>query len=543
MRTFVSHKTIHLMLSIFLGIFSFWYLNFQVQRLAGWYIDDAGISFSYARNLLSWSLVHQIGAEPVEGFSNPLWVFITALVMRVLSNDIELLRTMSWFFIILTYARLMMSARNDYTTIFIHSLCIFLLATNPSIIIWSFSGLENSLYLLLGTEMLLRLCRVSHGITFRDAAWAGVASAGLLLTRPDGVLYAPLYAIVCIILHKKAALTRWKPVLISLLLPVVALLSYLLFRLSYFGDLFPNTYYAKGLPFTTRLFDFLTVSVELITLLRELMQGCFSLRADFLIFVPVAFLIYRYRKDDELVRRLYPIAIFLVCALFIYLYLPGDWMPELRFATLFFLPLYMFSSMLIMRIPSNWKYLGLMVCLFFSVRGSMVRMDFFMDNKPISIDEVKDRNHYFTNWAKKLNLNKPSILIADTGGALLEDTLTIVDLGMLCDKTIARSLGELVSPPKRKVFWDYIFDKKKPVFLSTRAYHAWIANLDGDPRFRRDYVAIREYRDLWVLRRRGEVVMAGDYVRKDVITSEANLKEIRNEAESIHYPFYNPVIK
>ncbi len=44
-----------------------------------WQIDDAGISFAYARNLaLGHGLVAQPGVIPVEGYSNPLWVFLLA---------------------------------------------------------------------------------------------------------------------------------------------------------------------------------------------------------------------------------------------------------------------------------------------------------------------------------------------------------------------------------------------------------------------------------------------------------------------------------
>jgi hypothetical protein len=52
---------------------------FLTIPLFGWIIDDAGISFVYARNLASGhGLVSQPGLPPVEGFSNPLWVFMMA---------------------------------------------------------------------------------------------------------------------------------------------------------------------------------------------------------------------------------------------------------------------------------------------------------------------------------------------------------------------------------------------------------------------------------------------------------------------------------
>ena len=45
-----------------------------------WYIDDAAISFSFARNLADGhGLVAQAGGERVEGYSNPLWVALMAL--------------------------------------------------------------------------------------------------------------------------------------------------------------------------------------------------------------------------------------------------------------------------------------------------------------------------------------------------------------------------------------------------------------------------------------------------------------------------------
>src|SRR5262245_36344248 len=45
----------------------------------GWMIDDAGISFAYARNLAHGAgLTIQPGIAPVEGFSNPLWTLMVS---------------------------------------------------------------------------------------------------------------------------------------------------------------------------------------------------------------------------------------------------------------------------------------------------------------------------------------------------------------------------------------------------------------------------------------------------------------------------------
>jgi len=46
------------------------------QRFTGtWIVDDAGLTFAYARSLSSGDgLVLQPGAAPVEGFSSPAWM-------------------------------------------------------------------------------------------------------------------------------------------------------------------------------------------------------------------------------------------------------------------------------------------------------------------------------------------------------------------------------------------------------------------------------------------------------------------------------------
>src|SRR5215471_13513339 len=59
---------------------------YQLQRVIA---DDAYISFRFARNLAEgYGLVWNIGGEPVEGYTDPLWVFLLSGVCR-LGFDIE----------------------------------------------------------------------------------------------------------------------------------------------------------------------------------------------------------------------------------------------------------------------------------------------------------------------------------------------------------------------------------------------------------------------------------------------------------------------
>ena len=164
--------------------------------------------------------------------------------------------------------------------------------------------------------------------------------------------------------------------------------------------------------------------------------------------------------------------------------------------------------------------------------------------KPISTEEVSYRGGYFQEWGRRLGLKNPSLLTADAGGILLDDSVKFVDLGMLCDREIARCLGELNENPQRAQFHEYVFKTVRPDFIATRAYHSWLAGLDMDERFRREYVPIHEYVDLWGLDRRNTVMMSGDYVRRDLVASKPEILDLLvREAASLYYPFENKSIE
>lgn len=121
---------------------------------------------------------------------------------------------------------------------------------------------------------------------------------------------------------------------------------------------------------------------------------------------------------------------------------------------------------------------------------------------------------------------------------MLRDQVTVVDLGMLTDRTIAETLGEGSNRKDVPRFHEYILSHRKPLFMELRAYHSWIAQFDADPRFRRDYTAIREYHDTWIRGRYGKDTWSGDYVRRDAVGNRPDiLRQIQTEAASLYYPF------
>ena len=60
--------------------------------LATWIVDDAGISYAYARSLATGhGLVSQPGSEPVEGFTNLAWVLRLSACVKLNAFDPTLL--------------------------------------------------------------------------------------------------------------------------------------------------------------------------------------------------------------------------------------------------------------------------------------------------------------------------------------------------------------------------------------------------------------------------------------------------------------------
>ena len=509
----------------------------QGLMLGHWLVDDAGISIAYAHNLSHMGvLTAQIGAERVEGFSNPLWVFLLAGADR-LGPPEPVVKILAGVLLSWCMLRFFFGLRK----LGVHETVIFttmlFLAFQPAVVIWVFSGLENSLYLAAGVELLVRICTAACGkATRRDNIIAGIAASALVLTRPDGIMYIPLYFLGSLVSGRRAHIFR--ETALSVLMPLICVCGYTIFRWQYFEALLPNAYLAKGGATLGRLLEVFMLRPHPISQLLSLSRTVFgeALQTWGLVF-SVALLVTRLRRKPQS-GVLVASALFAATATLTYLLLPGDWMPEARYATLLYpayylLMIYSISSI----IPSRWIEV---ICVLLVISGvfSFIRVHQFSNNPPISIEEVQQRSDKFAQWGRAFGQSRCSILTADAGGFLLRNELDLIDLGMLCDRQIAEALGEGASNPDVKHFHDYIFNQRRPTFIATRAYHAWLADLESDSRFRRDYVPIREYPDIWVKQRYGERVIAGDFVRTDVVGIQYfALERVRSEASKLFYPF------
>jgi hypothetical protein len=218
-------------------------------------LDDAMISMRYARNLaLGYGLVWNPGGEPIEGYTNPLWVlYMAALHVPPISpSKISLLvQLTSAMFLLVTLGLVWKIAGHLASGAWAVSLgAVALSAFYLPLVNWSLQGMEVALLACLTTwSVWCALC----GLSARQFVVAPYLILGVsVFVRPDmSVSFLALtgFAVAADPSHRTRHLFAGAGIL------AVALLAQTGFRLWYFGDALPNTYYLKltGYPVLLRL--------------------------------------------------------------------------------------------------------------------------------------------------------------------------------------------------------------------------------------------------------------------------------------------------
>ncbi len=229
------------------------------------FIEDSGISFSFARNIASGlGAVPFAGGERVEAYSNASWTFLiaglyllhvdpffAAKLMGALFGSVTLL--VSWA--IGHEARGGMPGSADGPDAdepipeWAPMIGPVLLAASTQYTLWAASGLENSLFNLLLGLGIWRLCvEIRTGSRF---PWSALAFFLLTMTRPDGLGYAAVGLLARIL--ATARRRQWAALPIWLVVFLIPYSAYNAVRYEYFGWWFPNTYYAKEKNDTVKL--------------------------------------------------------------------------------------------------------------------------------------------------------------------------------------------------------------------------------------------------------------------------------------------------
>lgn len=448
--------------------------------LSGWLIDDAAISMAYAANWTAGhGLVAQPGLDPVEGYSNPIWVCLFAGLNLLGLMTPGPIKFVSALLVGLSLLSLNTTCRDCRP--FARASVLIMVAACSSIVTWTTSGLENPLTLLIACE-LLRIVSISEPDR-RTAIYAACLVAALAMTRPEGLLF---FVVPLLTLSKRELLHPY--------LAVIAVIfgAFLALRYATFGDIVPNTFYAKE----AHLLTFKGMAENTVALLN----GPFGTGL-----VMIALFAYAYPQAKADSARLMPSLTMMAVAGALFILMPPDWMPDRRFGTAFFPAVFVFAGIILQ------KRVGLLAGLvLISLGFSAYRLTAMYRDPTTPMAWVQTVSDRFNGLAREKRLDGASLLMPDIGAALLTSEIRIYDLAGLTDRVIGRTLHN-----DKARFHDYVFEQLKPTFIKVHGPWAEIAQFDRDPRFRRDYVPLTETTDAWLLEHRGIAMKGGEYMRLD----------------------------
>ena len=208
-------------------------------------VDDSYISFRYSRNLsLGEGLCYNPG-ERVEGYTNFLWVLLLGLFHRAGADIVkasDVLGSLAFLLMIPVLCRALPKAHPSAALARFIAPVVFIFSL-PALF-WARSGMETlffSFFMILGVVLSSEEEPERPGTLIL----AGLSLGGAALLRPEGVLAFGvlfLFRTGYVLVKKKnplPALIRFVSGFLGIFLP------HFLWRLSYYGFPFPNTFYAK----------------------------------------------------------------------------------------------------------------------------------------------------------------------------------------------------------------------------------------------------------------------------------------------------------
>jgi hypothetical protein len=497
----------------------------HAARFGFWIVDDAAITFAYARNISDGNgSVLQPGAAPTEGFSNPAWLALLAagrlvgLFDRgtifgipdyvVFPKALALLCCAGMLFIVYRTVRGIVRWPGLVTFSTGTGLAVI-----PSFVMWTFSGLENSLYALVVVALACLLFRTDRLLTSKVALLAGALAAIAALTRPDGLVYAAAYPIVVLIQVRRPTLSRSvRAVALAVAAFGVLFGAYLTWRYLTFGRLLALPGVAKGQP--TPEVDFMARASELITYVGAIAAIVFGVVTGLVMAFP-----------SKLRSGMISLGVVLGLAVIAYCVLQPDWMGGFRFATPVWAMGVLVGVLCTGAMLRRTGIRGRLVIVAALVAALIPAASLFetastnfraAPTAPMcTVTERSARN--FNAYADILGVKEGSLLTPDVGGPALGTRLLITDLAGLAESKMADfwRAGDFAA------MRDYIFTEVRPTFIEAHPPWIDIPGVGTDPRLTQDYVRI------WVEPSNPTVV---NWVRKDVVPSPEKLKEAQDFA-------------
>ena len=490
-----------------------------------WIVDDAGLSFAYARSFASGAgPVLQPGADAVEGYSNPAWV-----ALLTVGRWLRLFDHGTWFGLpdLVAFPKLvgLLCCFGIFAAMFAIATTVTrrpvavtvvagsLTAMIPSFVIWTASGLENGLFALVVVALaavLVRAASAARLCSTETAVVTGALAALAALTRPDGIVYVAAFPIAVLLTANRTdvreALRACAKSVGAFAVPVA---GYLIWRLVTFGDYLPNTARAKG---------------QALPGLRDVNDAAALVGyAGWLsVILGVAAVVVAVSRRSPTRTALGMLLVPLALALAAFAMLRPDWMAQFRFATPVWPLAALAVTLAVIQVwpgaPARTKWLSAvltLVAVASSISGLWASEKAFRAEPTVGVCNVAQNAGYlFNGYADIVRVRDGSLLAVDGGGSSLTSRLRFIDLSGLADRRIARFWQDHDMRGLR----DHVFDNVRPTFI--KMFSGWaerdLLGLARDPRMGRDYVLLF-----------AGAPGGGDWVRRDAVADRNTLPAAR----------------
>ncbi|MFT4058302.1 MAG: protein LphB [Legionella sp.] len=408
--------------SIFVVLFIYLFI-LQMQAIWPFTIDDMYISLRYAKNWAAgYGLVWNIHEPPVEGYSNFSFVVLSALAIIFNMDPVFVLKSAGVIGLFFTCYFVYLISRFWFNKRLSLLPCLSLLLYKGQIV-WTASGLETTMYEALicasvyycfrgmGYQLAPQV-RNNAKTTYFIAAGLTMAVAGM--TRPEApVLMMLFFILICLDRPQVACKQYWQGTLFFCVTIGLFFLPYFLWRLYYFGYLFPNSVYCKGLNET------FTLSLDLNYLYLSLPWLLFSIPACI-------------KAQD---KRYY----FLWLPSLLYLLMLADSDPIVAFYNRLFLPAFALLLPLALQgmrilayalLKSRDQFLNVLLCFlfiwasfFFIPKMTLADYRYFSES-PVQGEQLRQ---HVVNWLNTHASPGSRVVLADSGMIPYLSSLNFID--------------------------------------------------------------------------------------------------------------------
>lgn len=406
-------------------------------------IDDTFISLRYVTNIINgYGPVFNPG-ERLEAISNPTWVWLLAGISQIfnISEPNSIFYTsrivgVILFIIsgILLFSLLKLLIKNEAYAFFLS----LIYCLNPYAASYAISGMENALvYLLLIAVLYFSQIYLNS----RKVVWmllAGFFIGLLSISRPEGFIFIIAYfCSIAVLKIFKENSVNYKDALFSLLISLSIFLIFELWRWIYYGEIMPNTVYAKN------YFSLGTIK-DGFKYLTAFMIYSFGA------FIPIFIFAGEFSFKKIIINKklmLVIVMMFFLANSALIVYAGGDWMPGSRLMLftvpcfIVFLSIITSDSISLLR-NKKFLYIIISISIFANIYIGRDKL------RPVYSGFNFKMNQYILNEntevARKLNeISSPgnTVLANDLGViSFFNPQLKFVDLYGLADKHISKEV-------------------------------------------------------------------------------------------------------